>query len=88
MVGPQIGSRRQAPGFPIPIFGGPHADIPLYDAAGPIIGELIVSSGISAALDMGQMRKAEQARLVADLLDYLFTHNRDALWVVLEEADA
>jgi len=34
------------------------------------------------------MRKAEQARLVADLLDYLFTHNREPLWLVLEEADA
>jgi uncharacterized protein len=78
----------KAPGFPIPVFDGPHADIPLHDAAGPIIGELIVSSGISAVLDMGQMRKAEQARLVADLLDYLFTHNREPLWLVLEEADA
>jgi ribosome-binding protein aMBF1 (putative translation factor) len=37
---------------------------------------------------MGQMRKAEQVRLTADLLDYLFTHNRDPLWLVLEEADA
>lgn len=81
-------SDGKAPGFPIPVFGGPHADIPLHDAAGPIIGELIVSTGISAVLDMGQMRKAEQARLVADLLDYLFTHNRDPLWLVLEEADA
>ena len=78
----------KSPGFAIPVFGGPHADIPLNDAAGPIIGELIVSSGISAVLDMGQMRKAEQARLVADLLDYLFTNNRDPLWLVLEEADA
>jgi len=86
--GLQSGADGKSPGFPIPVFGGPHADIPLHDAAGPIIGELIVSSGISAILDMGQMRKAEQARLVADLLDYLFTHNRDALWLVLEEADA
>jgi uncharacterized protein len=78
----------KSPGFPIPVFGGPHADIPLHDAAGPIIGELIVASGISAVLDMGQMHKAEQARLVADLLDYLFTHNREPLWLVLEEADA
>jgi ribosome-binding protein aMBF1 (putative translation factor) len=78
----------KSPGFPIPVFGGPHADIPLHDAAGPIIAELIVSTGTSAVLDMGQMRKAEQARLVADLLDYLFTRNRDALWLVLEEADA
>ncbi|HEY0870650.1 MAG TPA: helix-turn-helix domain-containing protein, partial [Acidothermaceae bacterium] len=53
-----------------------------------IIGQLIVSSGISAVLDLGLMRKAEQARLVADLLDYLFTHNREPLWLILEEADA
>ena len=39
-------------------------------------------------LDMGPMRKAEQARLVANLLDYLFTHNREPLWLVLEDADA
>jgi ribosome-binding protein aMBF1 (putative translation factor) len=78
----------KAEGFPIPVFGGPHADIPLHDGAGPIIGQLIVSSGISAVLDLGLMRKAEQAHLVADLLDYLFTHNRDPLWLVLEEADA
>jgi uncharacterized protein len=86
--GLKSGANGKSPGFPIPIFGGPHADIPLHDAAGPVIGELITASGISAVLDMGQMRKAEQARLVADLLDYLFTHNRDPLWLVLEEADA
>jgi DNA helicase HerA-like ATPase len=86
--GLKSGADGKSPGFPIPVFRGPHADIPLHDAAAPIIGELIISSGTSAVLDMGQMRKAEQARLVADLLDYLFTHNRDPLWLVLEEADA
>jgi uncharacterized protein len=86
--GLKSGADGKSPGFPIPVFGGPHADIPLHDAAGPVIGELIVTSGISAVLDMGQMRKAEQARLVADLLDYLFTHNRDPRTLVLEEADA
>lgn len=85
--GLKSGADGKSPGFPIPVFGGPHADIPLHDAAGPIIAELIVTTGASAVLDMGQMRKAEQARLVADLLDYLFTHNRDPLWLVLEEAD-
>jgi hypothetical protein len=86
--GLKSGADGKSPGFPIPVFGGPQADIPLHDAAGSTIAELIVSTGISAVLDMGQMRKAEQARLVADLLEYLFTHNRDALWLVLEEADA
>jgi len=86
--GLKSGADGKSPGFPIPVFGGPQADIPLHDAAGSTIAELIVSTGTSAILDMGQMRKAEQARLVADLLEYLFTHNRDALWLVLEEADA
>jgi uncharacterized protein len=86
--GLKSGADGKSPGFPIPIFGGPHADIPLHDGAGHVIGELIVSSGTSAVLDMGQMRTAEQARLTADLLDYLFTHNREPLWLVLEEADA
>lgn len=86
--GLKSGADGASPGFPIPVFGGPRADVPLHDAAGPVIGQLIVEAGISAVLDMGQMRKAEQARLVADLLDYLFTHNRDPLWLVLEEADA
>jgi DNA helicase HerA-like ATPase len=34
------------------------------------------------------MRKAEQARLVADRLDHLFRVSREPLWLVLEEADA
>src|ERR1700760_3953204 len=33
----------KSPGFAVPVFGGPHADIPLHDAAGPIIAELIIS---------------------------------------------
>jgi ribosome-binding protein aMBF1 (putative translation factor) len=86
--GLKSGADGKSPGFPIAVFGGPRADIPLHEGAGPIIGELLTSAGISAVLDMGQMRKAEQARLVADLLDYLFTHNRDPLWLILEEADA
>jgi ribosome-binding protein aMBF1 (putative translation factor) len=86
--GLKASSNGKAAGFAIPVFGGPHADIPLHEGAGRIIGELIVKSGTSAVIDLGLMRKAEQARLVADLLDHLFTHNREPLWLVLEEADA
>jgi hypothetical protein len=78
----------KSPGDPIPGVRPPESRHPLHDGAGALIGEFVVSSGTSAVLDLGQMRKAEQARLVADLLDYLFTHNRDPLWLVLEEADS
>jgi hypothetical protein len=78
----------KSPGYPIAVFGGPKADIPITSTSGHALGQLLAGAGISAVLDMGEMRKAEQARLVADLLDHLFTVNRDPLWLVLEEADA
>jgi hypothetical protein len=78
----------KSPGFPIVVFGGPKADIPITGEAGHALGQLLAGTTISAVLDMGDMRKAEQARLVADLLDHLYTVNRDPLWLVLEEADA
>jgi uncharacterized protein len=61
----------KSPGYPIPVFGGPKADIPITGESGHALGQLLTSTPISAVLDMGQMRKAEQARLVADLLDHL-----------------
>ena len=78
----------KSPGFPIAVFGGPKADIHITSTSGHALGQLLTGEPISAVLDMGEMRKAEQARLVADLLDHLFTVNRDPLWLVLEEADA
>jgi ribosome-binding protein aMBF1 (putative translation factor) len=78
----------KSPGYPIPVFGGPHGDIPISGEAGHALGKLLTTTPISAVLDLGEMRKAEQARLVADVLDHLFTVNRDPLWLVLEEADA
>ncbi len=76
----------KSPGFPIPVFGGPHADILLHAAAGPIIAvELIVSAGTSAILDMGQMRKEKPSRpaLVAGSSGATSLRvNRDPLWLV------
>ncbi len=78
----------KSPGYPIPVFGGPKADIAITGESGRAIGQLLTATSISAVIDMGLMRKAEQARLVADMLDHLFTVNREPLWLILEEADA
>jgi hypothetical protein len=78
----------KSPGFPIAVFGGPKADIPITSTSGHTLGELFTGEPISAVLDMGEMCKAEQVRLVANLLDHLFTVNREPSWLVLEEADA
>lgn len=75
-------------GYPVVVFGGPHADIPVTDKSGAALARALVAEPINAVLDLGLMRKAEQARLVADLLDELFAKNRAPLTIVLEEADA
>src|SRR5581483_1548417 len=75
-------------GFPIVVFGGPHADIAINDRSGAALARALVADPIPAVVDLGLMRKAEQARFVADLLDELFAKNRQPLTIVLEEADA
>lgn len=74
-------------GYPVVVFGGPHGDVELDEGMGRGLGRFLAREDHSAVIDLGQMRKGEQSRLVADLLDELFSHNRDPLWLVLEEAD-
>jgi hypothetical protein len=75
-------------GYPVAVFGGHHADIEIAEDSGRALAEILVSEPVPAIVDMGTMRKAEQQRLVADLLDELFARNRAPLTIVLEEADA
>ena len=56
--------------------------------AGRTLVELLVAEPVPAIFDMGSMRKAEQQRLVADLLDELFARNWAPLTIMLDEADA
>ncbi len=75
-------------GYPVPVFGGQHADLEIGEASGRALARVLVAERISAIVDLGSMRKAEQQRLVGDLLDELFACNRAPLTIVLEEADA
>ena len=73
--------------FPVAVLGGPHGDLPLRDVDGEALGRALAHGTMSAVLDLGAMRKAELIRFAAPFLEELYTHNRDPLWLVLEEAD-
>jgi hypothetical protein len=77
----------EGPGFPIAVFGGPNGDMPLTETMARPLARLIARNNLPAVVDMSDMRKAAWQRLVRDMLDELFTQNRDPLWIVLEEAD-
>ncbi|NJM82515.1 MAG: ATP-binding protein [Tabrizicola sp.] len=69
------------------VFGGPNGDMPLTETMARPFARLIARNNLPAVIDMSDMRKAAWQRLVRDMLDELFTQNRDPLWIVLEEAD-
>ena len=75
------------PGFPVVIFGGDHADVPLEETAGALVADVIIDERISALLDFSHMTKGEMRRFVTAFLERLFHRNRQALQVVVDEAD-
>jgi hypothetical protein len=77
----------EGPGYPVAVFGGEHADMPLSAAMGEPLARLISAENLPCVIDTSLMRKEEQGQLAIDLFEGLFRFNRDALTIILEEAD-
>jgi hypothetical protein len=75
-------------GFPIAVFGGDHADVPLDESAGEVIASAIVEKKFSAILDFSDMRKGQTLRFLAAFLETLYRVNRSPLHLFADEADA
>lgn len=58
----------KAAGFPVAVFGGDHADIPVSDHAGERLGALLAERTLSAIVDVSEFSNAGRARFVGDLL--------------------
>lgn len=74
-------------GYPVAVFGGEHADMPLTAKMGEPLAKLIAAENLPCVIDTSLMRKEEQGELAIDLFEGLFRFNKDALTIVLEEAD-
>lgn len=75
-------------GFPIAIFGGDHADVPLEETAGEIIATAIVDKKFSAILDLSNMRKGQMLRFLAPFFETLYRLNRSPIHLFADEADS
>lgn len=76
----------KAPGLPVYIFGGEHADIPLEPTAGEVLANFVVTERVPVVLDLKLMRKGEQVRFVLKFAETLFHKNRQPLMVFIDEA--
>jgi len=74
-------------GYPVAVFGGEHADMPLTHTMGEPLARLIAGENLPCVIDTSLMRKEEQGELAIDLFEGLFRFNKDALTIILEEAD-
>ena len=81
-------ARGDGPGLPIVIFGGDRADLPLGESMGAAIADLIVEQRFPAVLDLSLLSKSAARRFMTAFAERLFQRNREALHLVLDEADA
>lgn len=74
-------------GYPVVIVGGEHADLPLQETSGALVADLVIEQRIPLVLDLSELSKAAMRRFTTDFLERLYLANREALHVVVDEAD-
>lgn len=85
--GLRVASDGKGKGYDVAIFGGEHGDIELHvDMARPL-AQLFARQNTPVVFDLSDFSRKEQNTFVTALLDELMKCNREALTLILEEAD-
>jgi hypothetical protein len=75
-------------GFPVIIFGGDHADVPITDKSGEALGDIIANGDVPhSIIDLSDMSNAAQIRFLTDFFERLYEKNKKPLHLILDEAD-
>lgn len=73
------------PGFPVVIFGGEHADVPLNAHAGAQVAELIATGNRPSLIDLGGWMVGERTRFWIDFASTFFRSARGRRHLVIDE---
>lgn len=73
------------PGYPVVIFGGEHADVPINEHAGAHVAELFATGNRSMLIDLGGWMVGERTRFWIDFASALFKHTKGLRWLVVDE---
>lgn len=75
--------------YSMPIFGGPHGDLPLSENAGALIGETVAGMAESCIVSLGGLQtKASERRFMLAFLDAIYRKaNGEPVHLVFDEAD-
>lgn len=76
------------PGYPVVVFGGRHADVPMTEHYGAALSEFIAGSDISSIIDLSELpSQGARRRFMRDFAESLYAKNRQPLHLILDEAD-
>jgi uncharacterized protein len=72
-------------GYPLVIFGGEHADVPINEHSGAAVAELIATGNRSCLIDLGGWMVGERTRFFVAFASALFKLSRGARHLVIDE---
>ena len=75
--------------YPVVVFGGRHADVPLDPHIGREIAKAVLDRKLQAVVDLTAMRRADQPFFIADLATELYEYGlkvKTPCWLLIEEA--
>jgi transposase-like protein len=82
------GTDGAAPPFPVAVFGGTHADVPLDPAMGAALGSLVGAQPMACVVDVSDFGSAAVRRAFMTAFTVaLYATNTEPLHLVLDEAD-
>jgi hypothetical protein len=86
--GLQSSASGKREGFPVVVFGGDHADVPINEDAGKLIADVVVNERISAILDTsGFEDDAPKVRFMNAFARRLYFANKRPMHWFIDEAD-
>jgi len=76
------------PPFPVAVFGGTRADVPLDPGMGAALGRLVGSNSMACVVDVSDFGSAASRRtFMTEFMTALYNANTEPLHLVLDEAD-
>ena len=77
-----------APGYPVIVFGGKHADVPITSDMGVALGHIVAREALVCVVDLSDLgSNAARRRFMAAFAQALYEANEEPLHLVLDEAD-
>ncbi|HTV87775.1 MAG TPA: hypothetical protein VME41_02055 [Stellaceae bacterium] len=77
-----------AAGYPVVVFGGRHADVPITAEMGAALGRLIAGQALACVVDLSELgSSAARRRFMAAFAEALYEANEEPLHLIFDEAD-